>query len=103
MKNVADKKEVKDASKKDKWKLRQNKDDILYLLSLPQFRRYVWKLLETCSIFASIWRPSAEIHRLAGRQELGQDILVEITQANPEAFILMMKENQKQEGEQNDN
>ncbi len=97
MVNVADGKTVKDAGKKEKWGYRQNKDDLVYLLTLPQFRRYIWRLLDTCNIFSSIWRCSAEIHRLAGRQELGQDILVEVTQADPDAFVTMLKENQKPE------
>ena len=104
MGNVANPKQVKEGAKKEKWRLRQEKEDMLFLLKQPQFRRYVWRLLETCNIFASIWRCSAEIHRLAGRQELGQEILVEVTQADPESFIQMMKENQdKPEETKNDN
>lgn len=101
MPNIADKRTVKEAGRKEKWNFRQNKDDLIFLLKLPQFRRYIWRLLETCSIFRSIWRCSAEIHRLAGRQELGQDILVEVTSADPDAFVTMLKENQKPEENQN--
>jgi len=103
MKNVADREQVKEAGKREKWKYRQDKDDLLHLLQQKQFRRYVWRWLEYTKVFSSIWRCSAEIHRLAGRQEMGQDMMVEVTQADPDAFLKMMKENQKPEDNPNDN
>lgn len=93
VRNAGDPKQVKDAKKAERFRTIQEEDDIRFLLTLPQFRRYIWKKLEYANVFASIWVGSAEIHRLAGRQEFGQIILAEICDANPDAFVQMMKEN----------
>lgn len=93
VKNAGDPKQVKDAKKTERFNQMQREDDMRFLLKLPQFRRYVWRHLEYANVFASIWVGSAEIHRLAGRQEFGQIMLAEVCDADPDAFVQMMKEN----------
>lgn len=56
-------------------------------------RRVLWDIMAHCRVFESIWEPSARIHYLAGRQDVGHMILSLINDANPEAMILMMNEN----------
>lgn len=58
------------------------------------------RLLGHCRVFESIWSPSAEIHRNAGRQDVGHFLLGEILQAAPETLTqiaLDMKREQQEE------
>jgi len=58
------------------------------------------RLLSHCRIFESIWSPSAEIHRNAGRQDVGHWIFGEIMQAAPETLMKIaqdMKRDQMEE------
>lgn len=98
--NAADRKQIKEAGKTERQKRRDEIDDVRFLLQFKQFRRFAWRVLTFCKVFSSIWRPSAEIHHLSGKQDCGHFLMSEITESNPEAFLLMMKENR--EGEQND-
>lgn len=46
----------------------------------------VCRILDHCRVLDSVWSPGAEIHRLAGKQEVGQWLFREIAQAWPEAL-----------------
>lgn len=69
--------------------------DIRTVLSSKEGRRFCWRLLEHCNVFASIWRPSAEIHHLAGKQDVGHHLMRIIEESDPKAFVLMIRENQE--------
>lgn len=96
MKNAADESQVRDAEGKMKRARTGDLEDVRFLLTLPQGRRFIWRLLSHCSVFESIWHPSALIHHNAGRQDVGHFILREVNDANAEAMIEMMKENKKE-------
>ena len=54
------------------------KEDIRYLLTLPQFRRWATILIyasEFCGVDKTIWDPSARIHFFEGRRSVGIDVL----------------------------
>lgn len=57
--------------------------DLKAVLELPQGRRVLTRLIQHCHVFRSIWRASAEIHKYAGHQEVGQFLLEEIKAADP--------------------
>lgn len=92
VKNAADENQVKSARNKTDREREQQIADLKFLLSTAQGRRYLWRLLEHCHVFGSIWRPSAEIHHLSGKQDVGHFVLAEITEANADSFLTMMKE-----------
>lgn len=92
VKNAADKEQVKKAAMTQKQREIQAANDLRFVLSSRQGRRFIWRILCYCNMFQSIWRPSAEIHKLAGMQEVGLFLTGEITQVDDEAYFLMMKE-----------
>lgn len=102
VKNAADPKQVKEAKKSEKFKRRDELDDIRFLLQFKQFRRFIWRVLQFCNVFSSIWRPSAEIHHLSGKQDTGHFVMGEVTEASPDAFLMMMKESKEGELEDAD-
>ena len=96
--NAADKEQVGKAGHKLKLRQQQDLSDMRAVLATREGRRVLWRLLETCKVFGSVWHPSALIHFNAGQQDVGHLILAKITEANDEALLLMMRE-AKQEAE----
>ena len=90
--SLSDKKEVDKASQKIALERRKEIDDIREVLSTLQGRRFLWRVMEKCKVFGSVWEPSAKIHYNAGKQDLGHFLLSEITDADEEKLFLMMKE-----------
>lgn len=98
VKNAADIQQVREAEKKIKFNRRQELDDIKFLLSTIQGRRFFWRLMSHCRVFESIWHPSALIHHNSGVQDVGHFIQAEIIESDPDAYVRMMTENQKSNG-----
>ena len=98
VKNAADAEQVKKAALTEKQKSIQAANDLKYVLSSRQGRRFIWRVLCYCKMFESIWRQSAEIHKLAGMQEVGLFLTGEIVKVDDEAYFTMMRES-KQEAE----
>ena len=96
VKNAADHKQVKEATKKEKSKRHCELKDLALVLREPYGRRVLWRLLSKCQTFGSIWEPSAKIHYNAGQQDLGHFIMAEIEEADQDALFLMMKEAKKE-------
>ena len=81
---------------KIKEKIEENNEvnDLLAVLDIPQGRRVLWRILEECKTFGSIYETSARIHYNAGQQDIGHMIMAKITEADEEALFTMMRENQ---------
>lgn len=93
VKNAADATQVKEAKQKEVRGRERELNDVRSLLNTREGRRLAWRLLTHCRVFESIWHGSAQIHYNSGMQDVGHFLLAEITEAAPEAFLLMMKEN----------
>jgi hypothetical protein len=95
VKNAADAEQIKNAGKKLSVKRENELSDLKKILSLPEGRRLIWRLLGFCKVFESIWHPSALIHANAGRQDVGHFIMAEVSDADQEAFFTMIRENKE--------
>lgn len=82
------------AQNKDKAQIAraQELEDFRTILKTTEGRRFIWRLLSHCKVFGSIWSPSASIHYLAGKQDVGHFVLSEITEADENFLLKMMKE-----------
>lgn len=96
VRNAADPEQVKKAGEKDVSRREQELNDIEFILSTAQGKRFLWRLMGHCSTFESIWEPSAKIHYLSGKQDVGHFLMAEIVEARPDALIEMMKESSRQ-------
>lgn len=95
IKNVADKEQVKSAERNAE-KIRDRElSDLKIVLELPEGRRFIWRLLEQCKVFESIWHPSALIHHNSGKQDVGHFVMSEVVEASDERLLQMMKENKE--------
>lgn len=92
VKNVGDKEQVRKAALTVKQREIQAANDLRFVLSSRQGRRFIWRVLSYTQMFKSIWRASAEIHKLAGMQEVGLFLTGEITLVDEEAYFQMMRE-----------
>lgn len=95
--NCSDEEQVKSAKQKEKFAREKELDDLKYLLSVPQGRRFIWRYLEICGVFRSIWHASALIHFNEGKRDVGLHLIGDITEADPEGLIRMMAEAKKEE------
>jgi len=71
---------------------KQELEDIRVILKTKEGRRFIWRLLSHCKVFNSIWSPSASIHYLAGKQDVGHFVLNEVTAADDDSLLKMMRE-----------
>lgn len=95
VKNAADKKQVKKAKVTEDMIRDKQLNDVRVVLNTPHGRRLLWRIMEKCKTFGSVWEPSAKIHYNAGQQDLGHFLLSEVTEADEELLFQMMKENKK--------
>lgn len=92
VKNAASSKQVSKASKKEQLQRDQELEDIKYVMSHPSGQRFVWRLLEHCKTFNSIWHSSALVHYNAGKQDVGHFLMAEITSADRKLLFNLMQE-----------
>ena len=57
--------------------------DLRNVLATDSGYRLLCRILDECRLFDSVWAPSAEIHKNAGKQEFGQWLWREVAQAAP--------------------
>lgn len=72
----------------------QEKQDFLWLIKMPQFRRFVWRKLEEAGVFNTTFRPGQPDHSafLEGRRDAGLRVLHELHEWAPEMYEVMVKE-----------
>lgn len=100
MANLADKGQVGRMEAVARRRRDRELNDIRAVMSSESGRRFVWRLLDRAKVFGSVWHPSALIHYNSGQQDFGHFIMSEITESSEDAFVQMMKENKKDNGEE---
>lgn len=93
--NASSEKQVNAAGQAERHSRDCELDDLKSVLSKPEGRRVLWRIMSECSTFGSIWHPSAAIHYNSGKQDLGHWLMGEITEAGEDLLFKMMKENYK--------
>lgn len=101
--NTAEPKKVKQA--KDEERLRR--EELLRGLSKAlmdaEGRKLFWSYLSFCGVYrTSFTNDYGTTAYNEGRRSVGLKILDDIVSASPEFFMLMMKENQKDQGEEDE-
>lgn len=91
--NASSRKQLDEAGKKEKQRDFMERDDFRKLADLPEFRRFIWRMLGRTKVFESVWSPNAQIHYNAGQQDVGHILMGMFEEFAPEHFHLMMKEN----------
>lgn len=63
--------------------------DIRKVLSTPEGRRFVWRIMSTCGIFRSSMTGTSQTFFNEGQREIGLFLLNETGLARPDAFVVM--------------
>lgn len=93
VKNAADKEQVKKAGSKAQRAREKQLNDIRFLLSREQGRRFLWRCLERCGVYRSSFTGNSQTFFNEGERNIGLFILDDIMEAAPDAYLLMLKEN----------
>jgi|SRR3990172_2559464 len=101
VRNSADEKQVQEAKRKEKFNRDDELEDLRFVLSSKQGRRFLWRLISWCGPFKSIWSNSAAIHYNSGKADVGNFLMAETIDASKESFLMMQNECMLKQGEQN--
>jgi hypothetical protein len=93
--NIGDEGQVRERNAQARLIREQEANDVRSLLNSEEGRRYLWRLLSRCRVYKSSFTGSSETFFLEGQRHVGLAILDDIMDAEPDAYLLMIKENRK--------
>ncbi len=74
------------AERQEKKREAQRLADLEVCLQIPEARRFIWSLLEDCGMYQNIYTPNGnEIYFLAGKQDLGHELVARLELIDPRA------------------
>lgn len=93
--NAADEKQVKKAAWKARDRQRKELEDVAFILSTPEGRRFFWRYLEKCGIFKSSFSEHSShlTSFMEGERSIGLQLMADMNEADPEAYAVMQREN----------
>ena len=95
VKNTASKKQVKEASRKERDRNINEISDLKVVLGIPEGRRVLWKYLSECGVYKTSFTGNSETFFNEGRRTIGLKIIADIYKSDVDAYALMMKENKE--------
>lgn len=95
VKNASDEKQVKDAEYKVKSGRERDLEDVMYILSSKQGRRFIWRYLTECGIFQTSFTGNSTTFFKEGERNVGLKLMTDINESSPDAYVLMMKESKE--------
>lgn len=91
--NAADPKQVRARGLKEKRQEEQELEDLRELLNLPAGRRFLWRQLERCAVWKTSFHPSGQVFAAnEGRRGVGVELMTQIIEADPQAWIALQQE-----------
>lgn len=94
MPDVGDPAYVKETVKKARNVLLAKQEILRDFLATPEGRRYFYDLLTTCGVYRNPFSRDAGMMAFScGEMNVGQKILVDLENASPELYLLMVREN----------
>lgn len=95
VKNAADPTQIKEAGLKEKFGRERELEDVRFLLNTKEGRRFLWRLLSLTGLFQSSFTGNSTTFFKEGSRNIGLQVLADINDANPEGYLLMLKENRE--------
>jgi hypothetical protein len=95
-------KQKEDDRKKRESTRKRELNDIRKVLSLPEGRRVIWRILGNCGMFRSPYTPKDTNATFVeiGKKEIGLQVLQDVTDAKPEAYYQMYFESVNEKNEE---
>lgn len=98
--NPHDPKDVRESQIERDLRMKNQLDDMKWLLSHVEGRRIAWRLLEECGVFKLSFTGNSTTFFNEGKRSIGNKFYSEMVHADADAFVKMIKEFQ---GDLNDN
>jgi hypothetical protein len=95
VRNAADEGQLKEAGERQEGKREQEQNDLAFVMSTVQGRRFLWRVIKQCKTFSPVWENSARIHYNAGQHEVGIWLWNELEASNAKALLQMYEEAMK--------
>lgn len=95
--NAADAEAIKKDLERARDRRKQALEDVRFLLSRIEFKRFAGRLLNFCGVNASGFIGSSELYFNEGKREVGMQVVREIAEADPDAYPRMMMELRQEE------
>lgn len=100
MTNASDESALQRQERENQLAQRQADADFKWLMSEPQGRRLVWRLMARCRVFEPVFNTHGGVMNFnEGRRDTGLYLLGEIDRLCPELFAVMAAENARQPDE----
>jgi len=96
VKNAADPEQVMAAKQKVESANDKRLNDVREVLNTVRGRRFFWRYLGVCGVFKTSLANEHQIFYNEGMRNVGLNLLADVNEACPEAYLLMMKENQEE-------
>lgn len=92
--NAADRFQTRAAERRSRQKAQRQANDLRVVLSTPEGRRFLWRLMGECGSFASVCRDGfdSSVFYRGGKQDVGHMLQVWVLDANEGAYLTMQKE-----------
>lgn len=88
--DASDELQVEEAEREARERRRAEMADLRAVARTPEGKRVLYRLLDHCGAWRSIWHPSAAIHYRAGEQDVGHWLMGEIGGADKEALAALV-------------
>lgn len=95
--NAADEEQTGRAKYKEKHKRERELNDVRWVLSTPQGRRFYWRYLEDCGVFKSSFVGQFQTFFLEGQRNVALKLLADLNDADPNAYVTMLNESKKEQ------
>lgn len=95
--NASDSQQVKNAKRSEESKRNQELNDVEFVLSTPQGRRFLWRLLGVCHVFKTSFTGNSTTFFNEGKRDIGLRLLADINEASPNSYLKMMQEAKKEQ------
>lgn len=99
VKNASNEDQINSAKTKVKLGRDRELDDLRFILSTDQGRRFVWKMLSRCGVFKISFTGSSQTFFNEGERSIGLYLLNEVMDADPDSYVKMyVKDKKESEG-----
>ena len=96
VKNAADPEQVEQARQKVESANDKRLNDVREVLNTRRGRRFFWRYLEICGVFKTSNASEHQIFYNEGMRNIGLQLLADVNEAAPNAYLLMLKESQEE-------
>lgn len=97
--DLADSKKVGRRALMDKLQIRRRQEDVLFVLSTTQGRRFYWELMKRCGIFETSMTGNNTTFFNEGMRNIGLMLLNDLNELAPQAYLKMMEESKYEEAQ----